>query len=627
MKKWLLPTLLIIFFWFMCTAPSQMAIGAPYHFTSNYDGAYTFDVKHNNYRSEYRLYISVPSSLYDYYHSKSHSVNGDREYSKFVTPDAVKTIAENMRSNIRNETNSDEEFANNVLAFVHQIPYSVSRSKYPVETIVDNSGDCDVLSFLAASIMKAGNLDVVLFIYRDLPTSHINIGVKLPYTPVYDGSETEATGFEYDNKTYWVAECTPGNWKVGYQSETFAFFTPTIISIENQEESSPAVVSSNLNSPLVPSAISINLSLENLNTSKNWWSFKILGSISPLDSGKKVVMYVSADGYSYKTAQTVTDDFGNYSLAWKVASLGTYYFRTSLIGFSGHASSDSEPIVVFVGSNSPEVDGNTSLYQLDAEPAGGFATDDDMSYNFLSSRITKEFLRENFTGANVSLSGEFIVLKNWQTLPNSQQTITLPKRSIPMIMGRQRMVITIPEQTVTVEKSKPESNNFGFILQNNEGNCSATVKLLQDSDVSYIGKQVNNTTFMNASTTIKENTWYKAVAKISKDEITTELHDENGTILKSTTTKECIVGIGESEILISCEPYTIIAFKNLKAENLDQLPKQPVDNSQPPASILESISTYIVLLVLLATAGAGINFLKKKRQEVHKEARIIFMIF
>ena len=597
-----------------------MTIGAAYHLTSNYDRAYTFDVKHNNYRSEYRLYISVPSSLYDYYHSKSHSVNGDRDYSKFVTPDAVKTIAENIRSNMRNETNSDEEFANNVLAFVHQIPYSVSSSKYPVETIVDNSGDCDVLSFLAASILKAGNLDVVLFIYRDLSTSHMNIGVKLPYTPVIDGSEKEATGFEYSNKTYWVAECTPGNWKVGYQSETFADLTPTIISIENQEESSPAVISSNLNSPLVPSAISIDLSLENLNTSKNWWSFIISGSISPLDSGKKVVMYVSGGGYSYKPVQTVTDDFGNYSLAWKVASLGTYYFRTSLIGFSGYASSDSEPIVVFVGSNSPEVDGNTSMSKLDAEPEGGFATDGDMSYNFLSSGTAKEFLRDNFKGANVSLSGEFIVLKNWQTLPNIQQTVTVPERSIPIIMGRQRMVITVPKQTYTVGESRPESNNFGFILQNNDGNCSATVKLLQDSDVPYIGKQGNNTTFMNASTTIKENTWYKAVAKISKDEISTELQDENGTILKSTATKECIVDIGESEILISCEPYTIIAFKNLKAENLDQLPNQLIDNSQPPAGIFESISTYIMLLVVLAIAGAGIYYLKKKLQEVCKEA-------
>jgi hypothetical protein len=81
------------------------------------------------------------------------------------------------------------------------------------------------------------------------------------------------------------------------------------------------------------------------------------------------------------------------------------------------------------------------------------------------------------------------------------------------------------------------------------------------------------------------------------------------------------VDIRESEILISCEPYTIIAFKNLKAENLDQLPNQPVDNGQPPASILELISTYIMLLVLLAITGAGINYLKKNVRKSTKKLK------
>ena len=608
MKKWLLPTLLVIVFGFTCITSAGITVDSG-HPASNYDRVYTFDAEYNNHRTEYKLYISVPTSLYDYYGSKSHSVNGDLDYAKFVTPDAVKTIAENIRNLTRSETNSDEEFANNVLAFVHQIPYSISKSKYPVETLADNSGDCDVLSFLAASIMKAGNLNVVLLVYRDLPTSHMNIGVQLPHAPTYDGAETGATSYEYNNETYWVAECTPGNWKVGYQPELFSDISPIIVPIEKQKEPSPALVSSNLNSPLIPSTISVTLSLETLNTNKGEWPFTISGSTSPLDAGKKVVIYIGKDGYSYQTFQTVTDNLGNYSLAWNVTSLGTYYIRTSLIGFPGYAGSDSEPIVIFVGSNSPEIQVNSN-----DEFGGGLAVVGNASDNILS-RKTREFLKDSFTGANVSLSGEFMILKNWQTLANSQQTVTVPERELPITMRRKRMVITIPEHTLTIENVQ-ESNHFGFILQNNDGNCSASVKMLQASDVSNIEKQFgSNTTFMNASATIKENTWYKAVATMSNNRITTELRSENGTLLETVTAKGNASDISESGMLVTCEPYTIIAFRNLKAENLDQQLNQPVGNISTSANVFELLSTYIMLLVLLATAGAGITYLKKKNNK------------
>jgi hypothetical protein len=608
MKKWLLPTLLVIVFGLTCLTSAGITVDSLAYSTSNYDRVYVFDAEHTGHQAEYHLYVSVSTSLYDFYHSKNHAVNGDLDYAKFVTPTAVKNIAENLQNLTRNEPSSDEEFANNVLSFVHQIPYSISRSKYPVEALVDNSGDCDVLSSLAASILKAGNLDVVLLLYRDLPTSHMNIGLQLPHPPSYAGSKAETTSFEYDNKTYWVAECTPvGNWKVGYQPELFADITPTIIPIGNQKEPSPAGVSSNLNSPLIPSTISVNLSLGRLNTNKGAWPFTISGSISPVDSGKNVVVYVSGDGHSYKTYQTVADNLGNYSLLWNVTSPSTYYIQTSLIGFSGYASSDSEPLVIFVGSSSPELDVNA------IGALNGSAIISNM--NTPVSNKKKSFLKDDFTGENISLSGEFMILKNWQQLTNTQQTITMPERELPILIRRKLMIITVPEHTFTVGNVQ-ESSHFGFILQNNSGNCSASVQKLQDSDISYIEKQLkNNTTFMNASATIKENTWYRAVAKMSDNGITTELRSENGTLLETLATKENTSNSTQSGILITCEPYTIIAFRNLKTENLDQQPTQPVSSIPPSTSIFESLSTYIMVTVLLALAGAGIVFLKKKNNK------------
>jgi hypothetical protein len=610
MKKMLLPTLLIIIFGLASITPFGTTLSTEQHnlTSSNYDRTYTLDVEHGNHRSTYTLYVSVPPSLYDYYRGETHYANGEREYAKFVTPNAVKTIAENIRNMTSNRPNSDEEFANDVLTFVRQIPYTVSAFKYPIEAIVDNSGDCDVLSYLAASIMKAGGLDVVLVVYRGLSTSHMNVGVYLPHNPLYATSKTGPFGLEHNNKTYWVAECTPsGNWKVGELPEFFAYLNTTIISLEKQEEPSPAYISSSLNNPLRHSVISITLSLEKTTAGKKEWPLTISGSISPKYSGKNVLLYVSQDGSSYKTFQTVTENLGNYSLTWNVTSPGTYRIRTSFIGFSSYAGSDSETITVFVGSYPQWIGGN--------EPDDVLAPADITGYKVFSGRGFNEFLKHDLAGKNVSLSGEFIILNSGQTTANSDYTITIPESEQRIILSRRRTwIIKMPEQTMTIQESEQASNQLGFILQNNDGNYSASVKLLDDSDLSNIEKQLsgNNATFMNATTSIKENVWYKAVARISNGEISTELHGENGTILKSTATKDDVLSIDESGIFISFEPYSFIAFKNLKVENLDQPPNDTVGDIQFPVNGLESLAPYVMLLTLLVIVGATITYLRKR---------------
>ena len=128
--------------------------------------------KNNSFQAQYallnqKLYVSVPPSLRDYYGNKSHLINCDSDYAKLVTPEAVKSTADSIRKATHGLRSSDEQFADAVLKLVHQFPYFISGAKYPVETIVDNSGDCVGLSLLAASIMKAGGLDVVWFTTRE----------------------------------------------------------------------------------------------------------------------------------------------------------------------------------------------------------------------------------------------------------------------------------------------------------------------------------------------------------------------------------------------------------------------------------------------------------------------------
>jgi len=607
MKKRLSLTLLIIVFGLSLIVSVRMTAGTEFSIVNNYDRAYTFDVEHEEFRSTHTLYTSVPPSLYDYYCSETHQVNGERDYAKFVTPAAVRTIAENMRKLAPNGSSGDEDFANDVLALVHQIPYAVSARKYPVEALVDNSGDCDVSSFLAASIMKAGGLDVVLLVYRGLPGSHMNVGVYLPNKPLYVSSEIEPDGFEYNNKTYWVAECTPtGNWKVGNQPESFAQVEPSIIPLENSVESAPALISSSLNSPLIPSSISITISLENSSASENERSLTISGSISPAYSGKKVVMYVSQNWSSSKVFQTDTDPLGNYSLTWNVTSTGTYYIRTSLVTFSNYAGSDSELMTFFAGPSSTWVEGRVFDYGWDLDNRG---------YHASSSKSVKEFLKSDLEGANISLSGEFMILKSDQTMTGSEQTVTIPDGMQAILWKRHKIMIEVPEHVVPVQGSEQVTNQFGFILQNNNGNYSANVRLLSDSGVSQVDNQFseNNSTFMNASRSIQENMWYKVVVEVSKGEITAELRGENGTLLKDLAVKDEATGSSECGILISCTPDAFVAFKNLKVENLDPPPAKSVGDIELPERELELLVPYIILLLLLGTAVATITYLRKSK--------------
>ena len=226
-----------------------------------------------------------------------------------------------FKTSLGNLPYSNEQFADAVLTLVHQIPYAINDAEYPVETLVNNSGDCVALSLLAASIMEAGGLDVVLIHYTGITPGHMNVGVYLPYTPVYHTAGMAPTDFVYDNKTYWTAECTPAeDWKVGDQSASLAGAVPVIIPLNGTEQSSPGQVSSSLNTPLLPSSITISLSQEpsSANVSQvqssigeNPRALTISGSISPTYSGENVSIYVSS-GSSYDYFTTATND------SWRV---------------------------------------------------------------------------------------------------------------------------------------------------------------------------------------------------------------------------------------------------------------------------------------------------------------------
>jgi hypothetical protein len=275
----------------------------------------------NNFIAQYtlfdkNLFLSIQPSLYAYYNNQSHGILHDSDYVKFITPQTVQPIAENVLKITQNISNTEEQFANAVLSFVHQIPYNITGAKFPVEVLIDNRGDCGALSILAASIMKAGGLDVVLIKYTGIDFAHMNIGVYLPYMPVNNNLFLSSTSFDYNNKTYWTAEATPeANWKVGDQSLRMANLITQIISLEDSEQSSPGQISCSL-SPLSPSAITVNL-LSAPNDQGNR-SLLISGTLKPNIPNSPITVYITKNGSSPNFAKTITDDNGSYTYFWNL---------------------------------------------------------------------------------------------------------------------------------------------------------------------------------------------------------------------------------------------------------------------------------------------------------------------
>ncbi len=310
-------------------------------FAANYN--YTYEIlDHPDGSTSYQLTVTVTSSLYEYYQSKDHNLYSVDDFAKFVTPTALKPLADDLWTIY----GDDEDFANGVLMIVHQIPYVESGpQKYPIETIVENEGDCDLLSFVAGSLMMAGGLDVVLLLYES--QSHMNVGVSLSHEP--DDARSTVYYYSHNGERYYVAECTGGDWRdgwrVGESPSTLRGSSARIITLEGHEETSPGQVSSSYGIS-DSSSLSLTVSSKVVIAGR---PVTIGGSISPALPDRNVTLYVSSGGLSWSVlTRVVTDSDGRYSYTWSPSSGGSYSVRASWSGDANYSGADSHSFTFFV---------------------------------------------------------------------------------------------------------------------------------------------------------------------------------------------------------------------------------------------------------------------------------------
>ena len=288
----------------------------------------------------YSLTLSITSSLYNYFVGQNHDVYSSADFAKFITPYSVKPIADALW----NVTSDDEVFTDAVLSIAQQIPYEVSPEVYPVETLKLNYGDCASFSFLVASILKAGGLNVVLLEYPS--EHHMNVGVSLPHEPVYAGSNV--AWVEYNDTRYYIAETTgddfPKGWRVGECPTNLSQASPNVIPVENSEQISPGQVSASYK-PLSPSQISISVFSS---VAMEDEVITIAGIVSPSNSGN-VSIYTSSFGGNWQVlATTAVGADGRYLYQWRPTSGGIYYLEASWPGNADYAGANSAQATLYV---------------------------------------------------------------------------------------------------------------------------------------------------------------------------------------------------------------------------------------------------------------------------------------
>lgn len=165
----------------------------------------------------YRL--RVPQEVYEYYSNRERlPLVNYGVFSIYVTDpghkEFISALADNFSEAAARERYSLKQTVEFVLAFVQSLKYvtdDVSKgleqyTRYPLETLVEQEGDCKDKSILFASILREMGISAVLVILPGDP-GHVAVGIK--------GEGLPGTYYEYQGARYYYVETTASGWQIG----------------------------------------------------------------------------------------------------------------------------------------------------------------------------------------------------------------------------------------------------------------------------------------------------------------------------------------------------------------------------------------------------------------------------
>ncbi len=196
------------------TEVSQSAEVLTRHYAWSYSG------------NEWTVELHIPDALYNYYMDLPRPPS--ENYSVYIThpsdDDYIKSLTDEIENIARQEQLSELEKVEFVIAFVQHLPYTTDSvttpydeyPRYPVETLVDDGGDCEDTSILLAALLNEMGYGVVLVAFPETPDTDGHMGIG-----VLDGEGIYGTYFNVDGQKYFYVETTNTGWGIGNIPEQY----------------------------------------------------------------------------------------------------------------------------------------------------------------------------------------------------------------------------------------------------------------------------------------------------------------------------------------------------------------------------------------------------------------------
>ena len=146
----------------------------------------------------------------------------------------------------------------------------------------------------------------------------------------------------YEGETYYIAECTGGNWTTGWRvgecPENLRSASAQVLTLSKAETIAPGQVSASLEE-LEDSEL--NLEVSPSFTIENG-VLTIRGSLAPNRPGENITIYLAANGQPWTVlGKAITKQDGSFGYSWNSENPGIYGIRASWTGDKTYAGSTS----------------------------------------------------------------------------------------------------------------------------------------------------------------------------------------------------------------------------------------------------------------------------------------------
>ncbi|HEY3422773.1 MAG TPA: hypothetical protein VGK13_06400 [Methanocellaceae archaeon] len=169
---------------------------------------------------EWHYNAKVSENIYAFYRNKPH--DWTTNYANYALSGQDRPFLQEMANQFK-KVGADNGFSQYddamiVAIFVQSLPYTddltttgqAEYPRYPLETIVDNGGDCEDKAILASALLHEMGYDVVLLKFPD----HMAVGVDLPAGVSLPNNEPPMY-YDYHGKRYYYLETSDTTWDIG----------------------------------------------------------------------------------------------------------------------------------------------------------------------------------------------------------------------------------------------------------------------------------------------------------------------------------------------------------------------------------------------------------------------------